>query len=106
MKIIYLLFSLILNSVCFESYPLTFEQQREKDDQCGKNKKWCQRTKGCVRPCGECKAPYVIGDQYFCTKLNYCKVGEWCRGNKCIGRQYGQNYSYYPSDIDPCLNHN
>lgn len=67
---------------------------------------WCERINHCVAPCDACKAPYIIGQKYYCTKLNYCKEGEWCKNNTCQGIMYSGNYEYKPRDIDPCLNHN
>ena len=106
MRSYYFLLIILLASINVVCFALTFEEQRIKDDYCGKHRRWCQRVKKCVTPCKGCRAPYIIGNKYYCTKLNYCKVGEWCRGNSCHGKKYGKNYKYQPTDLDPCLNHN
>ena len=103
LKALTLLIGLTLSTV---SMSLTYEEQFQKDWKCGKGKRWCQRVNSCVKKCAKCKAPYVIGDRFYCTKLNYCKAGEKCVENSCIGVQYGKEYVYKPHDIDPCLNHN
>lgn len=85
---------------------LTFDEQRIKDEKCGKGKLWCQRTDSCIKPCGECKAPYVVEKKFYCSKKNYCQPGEQCIKNTCRGIQYGLKYSYKPRETDPCISHN
>ena len=105
-KLIGFLIFILIGFMSYEIQSLTFEEQTKKDWQCGKGKRWCQRVKSCVTKCAGCRAPYIIGNKYYCTKLNYCKAGEQCSRNSCQGIQYGQFYRYYPRDTDPCINHN